>query len=325
MDRAPPGRPSTGAAPERLKRARSAANRKVAWYGHVIVYALAVTLVLVTAGFFAALVLALSWGVGVASHGFFAVAAPRLRERWIAESLEHNTREPASADAPRASRTTSLAELSAAVAHEIRNPITAAKSLVQQIAEDPGGSDTAEHARVAVDELDRVERSIAHLLRFAREEPFEPRELELSLLLDGAIETMIERAETEGVRIVREVDAVAPLRADAEALRKLLENLIANALDALRDASVNAPCITIAAGENLAGTEVWIAVRDNGPGVPESAREQLFRPFYTSKSRGTGLGLALARKTAERHGGTLVLSRHEGPGAEFLLTLPRRE
>ncbi|HKP60620.1 MAG TPA: ATP-binding protein [Polyangiales bacterium] len=286
-------------------------------------------LILVTAGPYPMLLTGLSWGIGLAAHGFFGVIAPRLRERWEHEDDQPQAPQvaaPAAAAAAVAddSRARSLEELSAAIAHEIRNPITAAKSLLQQIVEEPGGPDTARHSQVALEELDRVERSIAHLLRYAREQPFAPSSIDMLELIEGSIELLRERAVREGVQIVREWDDLPMLYADGEQLRQVLANLIGNALDALAALRIPGARIEISAGQNLAGNEVWIRVRDNGPGVSLEAASKLFRPFFTTKPRGTGLGLSVAKKIVERHGGTLELTPPAAAsGAEFVLHLPR--
>jgi len=86
---------------------------------------------------------------------------------------------------------------------------------------------------------------------------------------------------------------------------------------------VQDPRIEVAMGENLAGTEVWVRVKDNGPGIDAEARRKLFSPFYTSKAGGTGLGLAICRKLVDAHGGSIELNSSPGHGAEFLLTFPK--
>ena len=81
--------------------------------------------------------------------------------------------------------------------------------------------------------------------------------------------------------------------------------------------------LRIMAGENLAGTEVWLRIRDNGPGMSEDVRRRIFDPFYTTKSDGTGLGLALSKKVVESHGGSLEVQADSNSGTEFLLTFPQ--
>jgi signal transduction histidine kinase len=299
-------------------------GRAIGFYAHFIAYSFTCVLVLVTAGGFPALLVGLGWGIGLVIHGLFALLVPLLRAARgsVAATRAARLPAPSARSLPAPDRARALEELSAAIAHEIRNPITAAKSLVQQIAEDPGAADSSEHARVAVEELDRVERSIAHLLRFAREEPFEPGPVVVSELIDSALELMRDRAERQGVRLERDLSPLPGLVADAEQLRKVLANLIGNALDAHESRPIADAWIRVSAGQNLAGDELWLRVADNGPGMTPQQREQAFQPFRTHKPGGTGLGLALARKVLQRHGGSIEIAEGKRGGAELLLVLP---
>src|SRR5262249_46358577 len=103
----------------------------------------------------------------------------------------------------------------------------------------------------------------------------------------------------------------------------VLLNLIGNALDALAEKPPAQPTLEVLAGENLAGTECWVRVRDNGPGIAREALAQIWSPFYTSKPSGTGLGLAIAKKLVEAHGGTIEVASQPGAGAEFTIALPK--
>ena len=76
-------------------------------------------------------------------------------------------------------------------------------------------------------------------------------------------------------------------------------------------------------GENLAGSEVWLRVVDNGPGIPADEQERIWSPFFTTKETGTGLGLALSRKTVEAHGGRIELLSDPRQGSEFVLSFPK--
>jgi signal transduction histidine kinase len=305
------------------REARSLANRKIGFYGHLIVYACTGLFLFVVAGPFVTAIVLLSWGIFLAAHGFFFVAAPILRRRWLAEAerraqttVVHERREL------EGRHTRSIEQLSASLAHEIRNPITAARSLVAQMGEDPSRPENVEYARVALEELDRVERSISHLLRFARDEEIVPREVSLEEIVDSALETFRDRIARVGVEVVRDLAEADTVRADPEKLRRVVINLFGNALDALEEAHVPSPRVEIASGANLARTEVWLRVRDNGPGIAKDALERVFSPFHTTKPKGTGLGLAISKKIAEAHGGTLEV-RSEGQGAELLMVIPK--
>jgi|HubBroStandDraft_1064217.scaffolds.fasta_scaffold10211_5 two-component system sensor histidine kinase HydH len=304
--------------------ARKLANRKVAFLGHALVYSCTGVFFVVVTNVFVTAVIMLSWGVGLAAHGFFAVAAPVLRKRW-SRDVEVRAANSALDERQRIEgrHARSLEILSASIAHEIRNPITAARSLVSQIGEDPGAPENAEYARVAVEELDRVERSISHLLRFARDEEMKLEDVRMADVLASSLETFQGRFEKMGVVVKQDLDTTGAVRADPEKMRRVLVNLVGNALDALEENRTPRPRLDVAMGENLAGTEIWLRLRDNGPGIPPERIQKIFTPFYTSKSNGTGLGLALSRKLVEAHGGTIGARSDPGGGAEVTVVLPR--
>ena len=222
-------------------------------------------------------------------------------------------------------QTHALQELTASIAHEIRNPITAAKSLVQQMGEDPSAHDNVEFARVALEELERVERSVSHLLRFARDEEVELEELLLADVVRSATAAMQDRAADTGIVVVLELDSEGPIAGDADKLRRVFLNLIGNALDAISEEAIADGRIRIQMGEDLAGEEVWVRVRDNGPGLAADRLPKIFSPFHTSKDSGTGLGLPITKKIVEAHGGTIDAASSEGKGAEFVLTFPKHD
>jgi len=310
----------------RYREAQKRVNAKLGFLFHFVPYLAVCTMLLFVAGFRPALMVAVFWGIGVFFHYFGAVAAPGLRSRMI----EREVYREVSDVAPRERRSIegrharSIEQLSASIAHEIRNPITAAKSLVQQMGEDPASGENVDYAKVALDELDRVERSISHLLRFAREEEIQISELRLADVLDSALETFRDRFERMGLELEREIESPGLMRGDPEKLRRVLINLVGNALDALEEASVPEPRLRILAGENLAGTEVWVRVRDNGPGMDPTTLHKIFSPFYTSKSEGTGLGLAISKKLVDAHGGSIEADSQPGQGTEFVVTFPKR-
>ena len=280
---------------------------------------------LVVAGFLPALIVALAWGIGLVAHGFFGVLAPVLRGRWVRDEVGRRLHQSVTHErrALEGRHGRALEELSASVAHEIRNPITAAKSLVQQIAEAPHAPENAEYARVAAVELDRVERSVSHLLRYAREEPLSLSEIQLEQVIDSALEGLRERLKKSPVRIERDDSGDGFLYADADKLRRILLNLLGNALDALEESSFPDPRVRIASGRSLSGEEVWISVGDNGPGIEPERVPKIFDPFHSSKTAGTGLGLAITRKLVEAHAGSIEVKSSLGAGTEFLLTFPR--
>jgi signal transduction histidine kinase len=309
------------------RQARRRANRKLAFISHFIAYASVIVLILAVAGFRPAFITALAWGIGIGFHYFAAFVAPGLRQRLIEQEVNREVEANVSLARRRLEdkHARSLEQLSASIAHEIRNPITAAKSLVQQMGEDPASRESVGYAKVALDELDRVERSISHLLRFAREEEVRITDLRLADVLDSALDTFRDRIERQGVHVKREIANDGALRGDPEKLRRVAINLIGNALDALEEAGTTQPSVGVVLGENLAGTEVWFRVRDNGPGIDPEQLQKIFSPFYTSKRSGTGLGLAISKKLIDAHGGSIEAESTPGEGTAFLVTFPRQQ
>jgi signal transduction histidine kinase len=319
----PPAAPPT---PEQIayREAQKAANRRVRFFGHLVAYAATNFFLLIVAGWEAFITVATAWGIGVAIQGFYAIMAPSLRKRWMDEEVQGTLLASVSTERKMLQdrHARSIEELSASIAHEIRNPITAAKSLVQQIGEDPSSKENSDYAKIAIEELDRVERSISHLLRYAREEGVRFEEVRIAEVVDSALETFRDRIQKSGVEIGLDLEAAVPLRADPEKLRRVVINLVGNAIDELEAAKRSNPRIHIAAGRNLAGTELWLEVRDNGPGIEPDRIQKIWSPFYTSKETGTGLGLAISKKLVEAHGGSIEVQSDLGVGTKFILTFP---
>ena len=321
------GRRSRASTPEEraYRQARRRAYLKLSFITHFVAYATVCVFLAVVARP-AVKYVAFGWGIGIVLHYFMALVLPGLRRRIIEREVQREVAASVSRERrdieDRHAR--SLEQLSASIAHEIRNPITAAKSLVQQMGEDPSSRENVEYAGVALQELDRVERSISHLLRYAREEELEMRELGLADVIDSALETFRDRIARLGVRLEREVDGACRMRGDPEKLRRVVINLVGNALDALEASATRGPSLAVLAGENLAGSELWLRVKDNGPGMDEATLQKIFSPFYTSKVNGTGLGLALAKKVVEAHGGSIEAHSAAGDGTEFVLVFPKR-
>ena len=312
---------------EAYREARRAAEHKIAFFRHLVSYVFVILfLFVVDPSHWGARVVALAWGIGLASHFFQVMVAPNLRQKWVQTEVERQVARTVSRQrvALEDEKLRSLEELSASIAHEIRNPITAAKSLVQQLGEDPASAENVEYANIALQELDRVEKSISHLLRYAREEEMHPQQMKLVDAIESALETMRERVVASGVKVRRDFDVTGELIGDAEQLRHVFINVIGNALDAFAEAKTQSPSLAIALGENFGGSEIWARVKDNGPGMDQDTQARIFKPFFTSKANGTGLGLAITRKLVDAHGGTIEVTSAPGQGTEFTLHFPKQ-
>jgi len=220
-----------------------------------------------------------------------------------------------------AEKLAAIGELAARIAHEIRNPVTAARSLAQQLAREPGQPWAAEH-RLILEELDRVERQMGDLLRFARREELRFEPVDLGELARATLDALRPRLDAAGIAAALEAAPGVVARADRDKLRQVLVNLLENARDALATSpSPRRVTVAVRNGEGVA----TLSVTDNGPGVPADALPRLFEPFFSTKQTGTGLGLAIARHAVEAHGGAIVAAPAEGAGLTFRVTLPLAE
>jgi signal transduction histidine kinase len=307
------------------RQARNLAERKLKLAGDAIKLALlaAILLMFVRA---AGIILLVCGGVLLLRQFYRLILEPRLREKFVEREVRSQVHATLSEERRvlEGRHAHSMEQLSASIAHEIRNPITAAKSLVQQMGEDVSATENVEYAKVALEELHRVERSVSHLLRFARDEEMRMAELRMADVIDSALETFRDRIARAGVRVERRIDCEGTMTGDAEQLRRVIINLVSNAFDVLEESATPDPRLEIQMGENLAGSEVWLRIGDNGPGIDADAQEKIFSPFYTSKEGGTGLGLPICRKLVDAHGGRIEVEAGPGRGVEFLITLPKQ-
>src|SRR6266516_760136 len=216
-------------------------------------------------------------------------------------------------------RLAALGQMAATVAHEVKNPLSAIKSIAQVMREDDKLSD--EYTRdltMIVGETDRLSQSVTQLLSFARKEPPASAPCGADDLARAVADLF--RAHAGGRAISIECSAHAGTDLDgtsAAAVRDSLSNLLLNALQATPAGGQ----ISIAAFSKNGG--VVFAVTDSGPGISSELQARIWEPFFTTKQRGTGLGLAIVRKRMQEAGGTATLApRENGRGARFELHLP---
>lgn len=216
-----------------------------------------------------------------------------------------------------------LGQMSAALAHEINQPLTAQRMQLAtlRLLLDHGRVDDAYKALKPVDDmLTRMAALTGHLKTFARKSPGGLRErLDLATVVDQSLQLLDARLHDEQVSLVLHLTRPAWVRGDAIRLEQVLINLLRNALDAMQGTSCKRLEIRLEADEQL-----WrLSVSDNGGGIPEEHLGQVFDPFFTTKPVGDGLGLGLAVSFAIVHesGGRLSVE-NGGSGAVFTLTLP---
>jgi two-component system CheB/CheR fusion protein len=211
-----------------------------------------------------------------------------------------------------------VGQMAAVVAHEVRNPLAGIKGAMQVLMSRraPGDSELPV-MRDIVGRIDSLGELINDLMLYAR--PRAPRlsHVDLRPLIADAVTIVRRDPAAHSVDIVVEGDDVSAT-ADDELIRATLLNLLINAAQAMGGHGRIVVTLT------KAGGFATIEVRDNGPGIPPEIRNQVFDPFFTTKARGGGLGLPIARRTAELHGGSLALDCPDGGGTIVTMTLPLR-
>lgn len=221
----------------------------------------------------------------------------------------------------RAEQLAAVGQLAAGVAHEIRNPLTGVKLLLQAAARPHNPTPLPpERLDLLLQEVGRIERTVQGLMDFARTPPLERRRRDLGDLAQRAIDVARGRAEGKGVSLNLEVPPDRVFAAvDGDRMLSLLTNLLSNAIDA------TPPGGEIAVRVGSRASQALVEVADTGSGIETDIADRLFTPFATTKPTGTGLGLTIATQVAQDHGGTLTAANRAEGGAAFTLTLPATE
>lgn len=234
----------------------------------------------------------------------------------------------------RTGRLEAVAELSASLAHELRNPIASIRSAVEQLSNRSYASESDQVlGRLIKRESDRLSRILGEFSDFARVDVAERRPIDIEQLLREVIETAQQHpAARERARFERNVFGdMSGLWGDPELLHRTLLNLVLNAIQVGETGRpVRVQIVADALRPDLVPTEVAlgmpvrIRVMDDGPGISPEDLPRVFDPFFTRRQGGSGLGLSIAHRAVQAHGGALIASSVPGEGATFAIVLPRR-
>ena len=245
-----------------------------------------------------------------------------LQAQRAADQLaEANQRlQEAEASVRRSERLAALGQLTAGLAHELRNPLGTIKASSDVLVDRLSASSNEvalELAGYISSEVDRTNSLITRFLEFARPMSLRLAPIDLNALVEHAVaEIARERPEVNDLIHKNFAPDVPPLEADAELLERVVVNLVRNALEASPEGA------TVTVRTRAAGGVAELAVLDRGEGVPEEIREQIFNPFFTTKGSGIGLGLAISAKIVDEHGGRITLETDSGRGSTFIVQLP---
>ena len=245
----------------------------------------------------------------------------------------HGEKRDLSRRAQTAEKLAAVGTMTAGLSHEIRNPLNAAalqlsvlERRIQRLAPE-AQPPLLEPLTVVKDEIRRLDHILEDFLQFARPRDFQPRPVDVAVVVTKVLDLLGGEAERRGIRLERDLEPVPPVAGDEERLRQVLVNLGLNALEAVRDGGLVRVSCRLEPGDadrdaGGAGPTVEIVLDDDGSGVPADARERIFEPFFTTKEKGTGLGLSIVHAIVTQHGGRIRVEDSPDGGARFVLALP---
>ena len=220
----------------------------------------------------------------------------------------------------RAEHLATLGELATGLAHEIRNPLAGIAGVIDIIGRDlPATSPARAVVKDVRQEIARINRIVTDLLQAARPHPPQVRKSDLNTTVEHAVMLGRQQALAKSVEITLHKDASLPeVEHDSDQIHQVLLNLLLNALQAI------GPDGSVSVLVKQMGEMVAVEVSDNGRGIPAEDLPNIFRPFYTTKGEGTGLGLSLARRIVEDHHGRIEVTSGVGSGTTMAVILPLR-
>ena len=259
----------------------------------------------------AAVVLALA-ALGLGVLGLAAIFYTQHRHLVEVRTLE--------AEMERRGSLSTLGNMAAAVAHEIRNPLNAVSMGLQRLRVEFSPAEAEEYCRLlelVQGEVRRLNTIVEEFLSLARPLSLKPGRIRVPDLVDEVVRLVETEAEASGVSIERAIPAALPtLEADRDRLKQVVLNLTLNAIQAMPQGGA------LTLGAAVTDGRLALTVTDTGPGIPPELLHRVFDPYVTSKTKGLGLGLTIARRIVEAHGGTVAVESQPGRGTCFRVTLP---
>jgi two-component system, NtrC family, sensor histidine kinase HydH len=258
------------------------------------------------------------------------------RYQELSETLEETNRQlqRAEAEARRSERLAALGQMSAGLAHEIRNPLGVIKGSAEMLTKKLKDTQPLESelAGYISSEVNRLNALVARFLDFARPQQVDLSPLQISALVDRSLEYVQAQLPDAKITVERRYAANLPeIQADEQLCERIFVNLILNAFQAMSGEACSAGetgeqrgklKISIAPESSNGKPGVGVSIQDTGPGVPPELREQIFNPFFTSKKDGVGLGLSIVAKIVDDHRGSIRLDSNSTGGARFHVFLP---
>ena len=211
-----------------------------------------------------------------------------------------------------------VGELAAGLAHEVRTPAGVIKGAAQFLSREAPPKDR-EFLDIIVEEADRLNGVVTEFLEYARPVDRTPARISLREPVERAMARLLRERSDKMSRIhhgAHFADPVPTVNADPAEIERVVFNLLTNAVEAMQEGG------DLAVRVQSAGGEARISVEDTGTGIPEAERPQIFRPFFTTRERGVGMGLAICRRIVEENGGSIAVESSPGKGSRFIIKLP---
>lgn len=219
---------------------------------------------------------------------------------------------------------TAMHQLARSVAHELGNPLSVMHSTLEYVherLEAQGGEELAEYMETVVDHLNRMDELLRTLSEFRHPRPARSEPVDMTRMLTDLARFVRIEARSRGVEVRLRLAQHAPVCVvDVRRMKQVLLNLVKNALDALPNGGVLE--VTSAVGPFNGGDGLLVSVRDSGVGIPRDQLKMVFRPLFSTKPGGMGLGLSFCREVVEEHGGEITLKSRRGNGTTVTITLP---
>jgi len=210
------------------------------------------------------------------------------------------------------------------LAHKIRNPLAAVKLSIEVLLAESGLAEGDKTVLLnVVEEIRRIELLMKRFLHFARPAAAQAMALNINKVLDETVRFLEKQPSfalpASNRNIVRKFDAALPdMVGDPQQLQQVFLNILFNAAEAMPEGGT----VTLTTGYDAEAGAVCVSLSDTGKGIPAALAVRIFQPFFTTRVKGVGLGLAVAKRLVEEHGGRITVTDHEPRGATFTVVLP---
>jgi len=260
-------------------------------------------------------------GEGKITH-FLAVKEDITERKRLQQEVDERNRQLAHNQALAA-----MGRMASMIAHDLRNPLSSIKmglKILSKQAAEKWGQEAEELQKIGLEQVHYMESILTELLQFSRPDALQPEWLSINKLLDMAIGTTQKVIQEQGIKVITEYQSQLPtINGDATKLRQVFANLITNALQAT-DGMDRIPEIRIRTSLDLSEQppNIRIEICDKGLGISTDEMEKIFEPFYTTRAKGTGLGLPIVKRIIDQHHGSIALIPNTGKGTCVIVILP---